>query len=104
MIHKSHGALRLGCVLLGYCPNLRDIDMLDGTPALDLKPYVAYSDALFKAHKRRMRREIKGLENCSGYRASQPAAAHPDAESFKAHRKFHRAFAHVTANVICHEA
>jgi tRNA-Thr(GGU) m(6)t(6)A37 methyltransferase TsaA len=30
----------------GLTLHLRNVDMLDGTPVLDLKPYVAYSDAL----------------------------------------------------------
>ncbi|MFT3906228.1 MAG: tRNA (N6-threonylcarbamoyladenosine(37)-N6)-methyltransferase TrmO [Steroidobacteraceae bacterium] len=29
----------------GLTLHLRDVDMLDGTPVLDIKPYVAYSDA-----------------------------------------------------------
>ena len=29
----------------GLILHIRDVDMLDGTPVLDLKPYVAYSDA-----------------------------------------------------------
>ena len=30
----------------GLTLHVRDVDMLDGTPVLDLKPYVAYTDAL----------------------------------------------------------
>jgi len=29
---------------------LRNVDLLDGTPVLDIKPYVAYVDALPQAH------------------------------------------------------
>ena len=30
----------------GLTLHVRDLDMLDGTPVLDLKPYVAYTDAI----------------------------------------------------------
>lgn len=33
----------------GLTLHVRDIDMLDGTPVLDLKPYVAYTDAIAQA-------------------------------------------------------
>ena len=33
----------------GLTLHVRDIDMLDGTPVLDLKPYVAYTDAIADA-------------------------------------------------------
>lgn len=33
----------------GLCLHVSGVDMLDGTPVLDLKPYVAYTDALSEA-------------------------------------------------------
>lgn len=33
----------------GLTLHVRDVDMLDGTPVLDLKPYVAYTDAIVDA-------------------------------------------------------
>jgi tRNA (adenine37-N6)-methyltransferase len=33
----------------GLTLHLRDVDMLDGTPVLDIKPYVAYTDAIGSA-------------------------------------------------------
>jgi len=35
--------------LEGLTLHIRDVDMLDGTPVLDLKPYVAYTDAVERA-------------------------------------------------------
>jgi hypothetical protein len=33
----------------GLTLHVRDVDMLDGTPVLDIKPYVAYTDAIANA-------------------------------------------------------
>ena len=41
-------AVRLECVD-GLTLHIRDVDMLDGTPVLDIKPYVAYTDAIAAA-------------------------------------------------------
>ena len=40
--------VRLDC-MEGLVLHVRDVDMLDGTPVLDLKPYVAYTDAIVDA-------------------------------------------------------
>ena len=41
--------------------HVRDIDMLDGTPVLDLKPYVAYTDAIVDARGGWLERDARVL-------------------------------------------
>ena len=56
----------------GLTLHVSDVDMLDGTPVLDIKPYVAYTDAIADAGQRlarewRLRRAIRSLRSrCTG--------------------------------------
>jgi tRNA (adenine37-N6)-methyltransferase len=50
----------------GLTLHIRDVDMLDGTPVLDIKPYVAYTDAIIDAG-------AGWLDDAAG--AADPAAA-----------------------------
>ncbi|HUO68293.1 MAG TPA: tRNA (N6-threonylcarbamoyladenosine(37)-N6)-methyltransferase TrmO [Gammaproteobacteria bacterium] len=44
----------------GLTLHVQDIDMLDGTPVLDLKPYVAYTDAIPEARNGWLDRDANG--------------------------------------------
>ena len=44
----------------GLTLHVQDIDMLDGTPVLDLKPYVAYTDAIVDARNGWLDRDANG--------------------------------------------
>jgi len=44
----------------GLTLHVRDVDMLDGTPVLDIKPYVAYTDAIAAARGGWLESEARG--------------------------------------------
>ena len=71
----------------GLTLHVSDVDMLDGTPVLDIKPYVAYTDAIADAgerlaHERATRRAIRSRRSrCSGTPSAAEQAAWVEART-----------------------